>query len=119
MPSDRPAQRLRDIIENIDDACEFIRSCADSEAMKRDRRTLRAVERCFQIISEAASKLGDEAERYCPDIPWPDVRGMGNHLRHEYEGVDAQILWKTVRSDLPPLRAACVEALRAHFGDKG
>jgi hypothetical protein len=34
-----------------------------------------AVERCLERISEAARKLGEEAEALCPGPPWPLIRG--------------------------------------------
>ncbi|ARJ67192.1 hypothetical protein WV31_16715 [Magnetospirillum sp. ME-1] len=119
MPSERPAQRLQDIIDSIDDATAFIGGVADTAAINQDRKTLRAVERCFQIISEAAIKLGAEAERLCPGLPWADIRGIGNPLRHEYDVISPARLWQSIRDDLPPLRAACVQALKTHFGDDG
>jgi len=78
----------------------------------RDEMRLLAVERCLAIISEAAVKLGADAEQDAPEIPWRDVRGMGNHLRHGYETVDHGIVWETVQNELPALRRACEAALR-------
>jgi uncharacterized protein with HEPN domain len=43
---------------------------------------------------------------------WEDIAGIGNLLRHEYQHVDAAIIWKTVKNDLPPLKDALL-ALRA------
>jgi uncharacterized protein with HEPN domain len=117
MPSEKPERRLRDIIENIDDILDFTAPFPDVSSAIRDRKTMRAVERCFQIISEAAIKLGAEAERFCPDQPWPDIRGIGNPLRHHYDAISPARLWVTIHDDLPSLRAACAEALRRHFGD--
>jgi uncharacterized protein with HEPN domain len=37
------------------------------------------------------------AERH-PEIPWRNVRDIGNLLRHEYENVDAEVIWETVTS---------------------
>jgi uncharacterized protein with HEPN domain len=36
---------------------------------------------------------------------------MGNILRHEYHRVDDRIVWNTVKTELPPLRAAVLQAL--------
>jgi uncharacterized protein with HEPN domain len=60
---------------------------------------------------EAAIRLGDEAERCCPEQPWRDIRGIGNQLRHAYERVDLKPVWDTMTDDLPPLRAAVLRAL--------
>jgi uncharacterized protein len=41
-----------------------------------------------------------------PEIPWADIRGMRNRVAHEYFGIDVNVLWQTVREDLPPLLAS-------------
>lgn len=62
-------------------------------------------------FSEAAIRLAEEAERVCPGVPWRDIRGMGNQLRHAYERVDLNTIWNTVVDDLPVLKAAVGDAL--------
>ncbi len=47
----------------------------DFEAFRSNPMTVAAAERKLQIISEAAIRLGDEAERRIPDQPWRDIRG--------------------------------------------
>jgi hypothetical protein len=51
-----------------------------------------AVERCFERICEAAKKLGSLAEELCPGIRWHGIRGFGNFLRHEYDGIELELL---------------------------
>lgn len=111
MPSERPAQRFQDIIDNIDDIDQFIRGIRTPNQLAADRRTLKAVLHSFMIIGEASSKLGDKAPGLCPEIPWHDVRNMANVIRHEYDGIDLPLVLWTIRNSLPPLRAACVAAL--------
>jgi uncharacterized protein with HEPN domain len=84
LPSDRPEQRFADIVENIDLIAAFTAGMGYDQ-FAADLRTRLAVERCLAIISEAAAKLGAEAERRCPGLPWADIRGFGNHLRHGYD----------------------------------
>ena len=81
------------------------------EAFRGDLKTIAAVERKLQIVSEAAVRLGSEAERRCPGLPWRDIRGIGNHLRHAYERVDLEQIWSTICDDLPVLRANAIRAL--------
>ena len=38
-------------------------------------------------------------------------RGIGNVLRHKYERVAYDVLWRVVRDDLPLLEKACGEKL--------
>ena len=70
-----------------------------------------AVERCLARISEAAIRLGTEAQELCPTIPWHDIRGIGNRLRHSYETIVPARIWFTVSHDLVPLRDACVAVI--------
>ncbi len=83
----------------------------DLEAFRSDPKTVAAVERKLQIISEAAIRLGIEAEDRLPAFAWADIRGIGNWLRHQYERIELPVIWKTVRDDLPPLKAAVLRAL--------
>jgi uncharacterized protein with HEPN domain len=48
-----------------------------------------------------------------PEIPWRDIRGMGNWLRHRYDRVDVEIVWNTVTENLPPLKACIIRSLKA------
>ena len=70
-----------------------------------------AVERKIQIISEAAIRLGDEAELRCPDQPWRDIRGIGNQLRHAYERIDLNEIWNALTDDLSPLKESTLRAI--------
>ena len=56
MPSKNPAQRLRDIVDNIDAIQEFT-SRVDRDDFASDRKTLYAVIRALEIISETSRRL--------------------------------------------------------------
>jgi uncharacterized protein with HEPN domain len=38
-----------------------------------------------------------------PELPWAQMRGMRNVAIHEYFFVDLEIVWTTVKGDLPQL----------------
>jgi uncharacterized protein with HEPN domain len=59
VPSKSPAQRLRDILENIDAIREFVAG-TDFVTFAADRRTTYAVIRALEIISEAVRRLPPE-----------------------------------------------------------
>lgn len=71
-----------------------------------------AVERCLERISEAASKLGDIAPSLVPNQPWPEIRALGNRLRHNYDEIGAHRIWAIIQKDLPGLIFACEAALK-------
>ena len=64
----------------------------DFDAFREDIKTVAAVERMMQIISEAAVRLGEDAERLYPDQPGRNIRGLGNWVRHQYDSVDRDYL---------------------------
>ena len=116
MPSSRPQQRLEDIVVNIDRIASFVEGM-DEAAFRGDEKVYFAVQHALLIISEAGHKLGEQAEELCPGIPWPEVRGLGNRLRHEYDLVDPVRLWRLIQRDLPVLRRAVSVALKELDGD--
>ena len=65
MPFRDPTLSLRDILEGIDMIVVFVRDM-DLEAFREDPKTIAAVERKLLLISEAAVRLGDDAERLYP-----------------------------------------------------
>ncbi|MDV2984934.1 UNVERIFIED_CONTAM: DUF86 domain-containing protein [Methylobacteriaceae bacterium AG10] len=86
------------------------------EAFCGDWLLKHGVERGIEIISEASRAVPDDIKALRPEIPWHQVRAIGNILRHEYHGLSERILWNVVVDELPRLRLA-VEALRARAGD--
>jgi len=101
---------LQDILDAIGQIKSYT-ARMDFDAFRADSKTLAAVERKLLVISEAATRLGEEAENLCPGLPWRDIRGIGNWLRHQYDAVDTAAVWRTVVNDLPPLQAAVISAL--------
>lgn len=105
MPSKRPDTALRDILHHVALAERFVEGMARSEFVA-DIKTVYAVTRCLEIISEASRRLKDELKARHPAIPWKQKAGAGNIYRHDYEDVAARYVWETLQRDLPPLRAA-------------
>ncbi len=62
-----------------------------------------AVIRRVEIIGEAAAHLSEETKASFPNLPWQDMTDMRNFLIHQYGDVDPQVVWDTVKLDLPPL----------------
>ena len=101
MPFSDVERCLHDIVDAID-MIEIFTAGMDLDEFREDPKTVAAVERKLQVISEAAIRLGGDAETHCPGMPWPDIRGMGNWLRHQYERIELPVIWKTVRREAKP-----------------
>ena len=102
--SKRALGALRDIRENILLAQRFTENLT-YPGFQNDRRTIYAVTRCLEIISEASRRLPPSLKGRHPDIPWEQIAGAGNVYRHDYEDVADDMVWRTVQNSLPPLLA--------------
>jgi uncharacterized protein with HEPN domain len=67
------------------------------------------VQRGIEILSEASRHLPPTLRARHPAVPWQQIAGIGNVLRHEYHRIADQIIWNVVTEYLPALKAAVVE----------
>ena len=73
-----------------------------------------ATERHLLIISEAVRHIPQSDKDNHPQIPWRDIAGIGNILRHGYDAVDPRQIWSVVTDDLPALETAIAEITRTY-----
>ena len=78
----------------------------DRASFMQDIKTVYAVTRCLEIISEASRRLPDDLKARHPTIGWKQMAAAGNVYRHDYEDVAAEFVWETVGRALPLLRTA-------------
>ncbi len=87
----------------------------DFEKFAADRRVRQLVERNLEILSEASRRIPDHLKAAEPDVPWREIAGIGNVLRHDYGGVRPDILWGVRTHRLAALKAA-VQRIVARLG---
>jgi uncharacterized protein with HEPN domain len=116
VPFSDPRQHLQDVVEAIERINEFIGDM-NLTAYRTDERTKAAVERKIQILTEAIIRLDDECPGEFPEIDQKGYRGMGNILRHSYHRIDDEIVWRTVKEDLPRLKSLAEDILSRLRGD--
>ena len=105
-----PEDSLHHIIENAERVARYLTGM-DRQSFEQNEWARDAVERCIERICEAAHRLGEHAEELMPGQPWGDIRGMGNRLRHAYDRINIDIIWKTARVRLPELADEAKRAL--------
>jgi uncharacterized protein with HEPN domain len=109
-PAKSPSGPLLDMSKNLRLAQEFVGD-RDYQAFHDDPRTLYAVIRCLEIVSEASRRLPDALKARHPEIPWRDIAAAGNIYRHQYEDVLEQRVWQTLQHHLLPLLRAVEDEL--------
>ncbi|GIK62031.1 MAG: DUF86 domain-containing protein [Ignavibacteriota bacterium] len=93
-------------IKHMIDAAEEAISFAEGKQRKdldKERMLVLSVIKEIEIIGEAASKISIEVKAEYSNIPWDEITGMRNHLVHGYFDVDLDMLWNTIKQDLPSL----------------
>ncbi len=69
---------------------------------------------CFVIcktLAESTQNLSDSLKKTQPNIPWKEISGFRNAIAHGYLGVDLNLIWSVIESDLGPLNDAVEEML--------
>jgi uncharacterized protein with HEPN domain len=107
MRHDRPTDLLQDILDFI----EKIADWTGAQDALTDDKTLYAVLHVLQYIGEAVSRLPKDVTDLAPEVPWQRIRAMRNLIAHDYAGIDAAIVSKTVHERLPELKAADVSMI--------
>ncbi|MDZ7292190.1 MAG: DUF86 domain-containing protein [candidate division KSB1 bacterium] len=82
------------------------------EDFQNDEEKTLAVVRALEIIGEAAKHISKSVRDKYPEIPWKKISGMRDKVIHEYFGVDVEVVWRTVKEDLTPLRQAITKILQ-------
>ena len=54
-------------------------------------------------ISENAKKLSEEYKQEKRNIPWNSLYGLRNRIVHDYGNVDLNIVYETLKNDIPEL----------------
>lgn len=82
-PDERDRGYLWDMLENAE-MIEQLIAGMDFLRYSNERRTQLAVERCLEIIGEAAGKVSTSFRDTHTEIPWRQIIGQRNVLIHEY-----------------------------------
>jgi uncharacterized protein with HEPN domain len=112
----RDKQRLPDYLQHIVEAIDRIERYTanmDRAAFKANELVCDAVIRNVEVIGEASNSISKRYPDFIktnPAVPWGESYEMRNSLAHGYSSIDLDIVWGTVRNDLPGLRSA-VQAL--------
>ncbi|MGC8767441.1 MAG: DUF86 domain-containing protein [Brevinematia bacterium] len=94
---------LKDIIQAMEAIENFVKGM-DYEEFRNNDLVSSAVIRKFEIIGEATKNIPQELRKKYPDIPWKTMAGFRDKLIHFYFGIKYEIVWDTIKLNLPELK---------------
>ncbi|QRR02952.1 HepT-like ribonuclease domain-containing protein [Dyadobacter sandarakinus] len=65
----------------------------------------KAIVRSFEIIGEACKKIPDEVRTKYPLFDWRGFAGLRDRIIHHYWGIDYDLLWDAIQTEVPFHRA--------------
>lgn len=103
-------QRLQHIAEAIGEIESYARGKSLSDFIENSMMRFASVKQ-IEIIGEAANLLTQELRDSNHDVAWRQIIGLRHILVHEYFGIDAEVIWQIIESDIPVLKERIDEIL--------
>ena len=95
--------RIRHILDAYDEILDFTGIMSEKQFLA-NRMLHLAVVHLLEIIGEAGNSISQKIKKKYSSIPWIDIIGMRNRLIHGYFDIDLNIVWQTIKIDIPFLR---------------
>lgn len=108
--------RNRSILEHILKYCDQIDAAVvrfghDQRTFEGDTVYQNAVAMCLLQIGELVGHLSEDFRDSHAQMPWRQIKALRNIIAHNYASVDAETAWEILETDIPAMRAFCVEEL--------
>ncbi len=94
---------LVDMLEAMNAIESFVDQMKPEE-FRRNDLVSSAVIRKFEVIGEAARHVPEPVVSKYPDVPWRKIVGMRDRLIHFYFGVKYDLVWDTIKQEIPRLK---------------
>ena len=95
-----------EFLRHMLDECSFIIEAVKNktkEGIISDATLSRALVRSLEIIGEASKRVDNTFKTKYMQIDWREMARMRDKLIHDYFGVDYDIVYDTVKNDIPEL----------------
>ena len=101
---------LQDMIDFAQRATEYTEGL-DQDEFVSATLTYDATLRNLELIGEAATHIPDEVREENPQVKWRQIVATRNQLAHGYTGIDDDVIWDIIQTDLPELLSALRELM--------
>jgi uncharacterized protein with HEPN domain len=102
-----------EFLQHILDECNYLVHEANTNTFTNffnDKRLAKAICRSLEIIGEASTRIDSNIKAKYNEVAWREMSNIRNKIIHDYFGIDYDIVWDTVKSDIPILKE-CIETI--------
>ncbi|MDR6808572.1 uncharacterized protein with HEPN domain [Dyadobacter sp. BE34] len=68
-------------------------------------------------IGEQANRLSDNLRDKYKNVPFQQIRGLRNRVAHDYTGIDYEMVFDIIKTDLPPLKPNLILLIQKEISD--
>jgi uncharacterized protein with HEPN domain len=102
--NDRDKKVVQKMIKYCSDVDYLMRKYqSDFQKYKEDISFQYACNMCIIQIGELVGRLSDDFIEEHSQVPWHAIKGMRNLHAHDYDRVDLNIVWNTLKEEIPAL----------------
>jgi len=76
-----------------------------------DQLYFNAATHLLLAIGEESKKLEEGLKNQFMEVPWKAMAGMRNRLAHDYRGIDFNLVFSVIKTDLPILKKVMIKML--------
>ncbi|GHF93135.1 hypothetical protein GCM10017783_01290 [Deinococcus piscis] len=95
--------RVYDLLDALDRTADYT-APHDRQSFRQDEQAVDAVLRNLARLGETTKFIPQSQQDRHPQVPWALLRDIRNLVAHDYFGIDLDLVWQTVRHELPQLR---------------
>jgi uncharacterized protein with HEPN domain len=103
-PDRRDAALLADMIQFAEEVRILVERAQPNDYLE-DLATHRALERCIELVGEAAAHVSKSFQGEHPEIPWQEIVNQRHRLIHGYSDINPERLRNVIDTRLPELVA--------------
>jgi uncharacterized protein with HEPN domain len=100
-------EQLEQTIQNLLDATSSLQNIEELPKSPNGMLVLNGICMSFIVIGEEVKRIDRYSEKQLlpkyPSIPWKTVMGMRDRIVHGYFEVDIDVIFDTLKNDIPPL----------------
>jgi uncharacterized protein with HEPN domain len=98
-----------EFLKHIYEECIFLVDSSEGKTLDQiadDPILSRAIIRSLEIVGEASKQIHPDFTAKHPEVEWRQMAKMRDRLIHHYFGVDYEIVFTVLQSDIPALKHA-------------